>query len=133
MTTANGSSHNNLEEEEEDPLDKLLREIFQSVDTDSSVSQSAQDVSEFLEPFRRQPQVDRKTNVLQWWETKQKIYPQLYVMAQIVLSLPVTQVSVERLFSGLKFILSDLRYSMKSPILNDLMIVRTNNCLTKML
>jgi len=33
-------------------------------------------------------------------------YPELYILAKIVFAVPSTQVSVERLFSGLKFILS---------------------------
>ena len=52
--------------------------------------------------------------------------PILYELSQIILAIPSTQVSVERLFSGLKFILSPLRYNIAGDKLNDIMIIRTN-------
>jgi len=46
--------------------------------------------------------------------------------ALTVLSLPVTQVSVERLFSGLNYILNALRANMKPQTIDDVMFLRTN-------
>lgn len=43
-----------------------------------------------------------------------------------VLSVPATQVSVERLFSGLKFILSPLRTNINEHILENQLLVRAN-------
>lgn len=44
----------------------------------------------------------------------------------VVLSVPATQVSVERLFSGLKFILSSLRTNNNKNILENQLLVRSN-------
>lgn len=44
----------------------------------------------------------------------------------IVLSVPATQVSVERLFSGLKYILFLLRTNINENILEDQLLVRAN-------
>lgn len=52
--------------------------------------------------------------------------PQLYRLASIVHGAAATEVSVERLFSGVHFIYSALRTRLKSSILNDIMIIRTN-------
>ncbi|CAL1672944.1 unnamed protein product [Lasius platythorax] len=44
----------------------------------------------------------------------------------VILSVPSTQVSVERLFSGLKFILSPLKTNINERILEDQLLVRSN-------
>ena len=46
--------------------------------------------------------------------------------AMIVTALPPTQVSVERLFSALRFIKSDSRASMKEDIIEAILFLRTN-------
>lgn len=54
------------------------------------------------------------------------IKPELYKLAITVLAVPATQVSVERLFSGLKFILSPLRTNIGERILENQLLVRAN-------
>ena len=44
----------------------------------------------------------------------------------IVTALPPTQVSVERLFSALRFIKSDSKPSMKEDIIEAILFLRTN-------
>ncbi|XP_029167403.1 uncharacterized protein LOC114937896, partial [Nylanderia fulva] len=73
-----------------------------------------------------QKRLNRKTNILQFWEEKRKSQPELYKLAMVVLSVPATQVSVERLFSGLKFILSPLRTNVNERILENQLLVRSN-------
>lgn len=58
-------------------------------------------------------------------------YPELYILAKIVFAVPSTQVSVERLFSGLKFILSPYRSNITSTNLESQLIVRTNRLFEK--
>ena len=50
----------------------------------------------------------------------------LLTRAKIFGALPVIQVSVERLFSSMKFILSDHRASMKQDILDPVLFLRAN-------
>lgn len=73
-----------------------------------------------------QKRLSRKINILQFWEEKRKSQPELYKLAMVALSVPATQVSVERLFSGLKFILSPLRTNVNENILEDQLLVRAN-------
>ena len=38
----------------------------------------------------------------------------------------VTQVTIERTFSGLNYIFNDLRFKMKDDMVDDIMVLRTN-------
>jgi len=58
-----------------------------------------------------------------WTEQDSKVFSQL---AWIVFAVPMTQVSVERLFSGVKFMLSDLRNSLAEDTLQAITLQRTN-------
>ena len=54
-------------------------------------------------------------------------YPEpLKEVSLLLLAMPVTQVSVERLFSALKIYKSDRRNRLKDDILNSLLILKTN-------
>ena len=56
------------------------------------------------------------------------MYPKVVQdVAWILTALPTTQVSVERLFSGLRFIKSDLRASMKEDLTDAILFLRTNS------
>jgi len=78
-----------------------------------------------------QKRLNRKSNILQFWDEQKSNQPELYKLAMTVLSVPATQVSVERLFSGLKFILSPLRTNVKESILEDQLLVRANIIFSK--
>ena len=51
------------------------------------------------------------------WDVIKHLEEPLLTTAQILSAMPVTQVSVERLFSSIKFILSDQRSSMTQELL----------------
>lgn len=65
-------------------------------------------------------------NVLKYWHDKRYSDPILYKLAYIVLGVPASQVSVERCFSSLKFVLSDYRTRLGEKTLEQIMIVRLN-------
>ena len=52
--------------------------------------------------------------------------PELYTLSLVARALAVTQVSVERSFSTLKSVLSPQRSNMSDEILDDIMVIRTN-------
>jgi len=58
-----------------------------------------------------------------WAEQDSKVFPQV---AWIVFAVLTTQVSVKRLLSGVKFMLSDLRNSLVEDTLQAIMLQRTN-------
>lgn len=64
---------------------------------------------------------------LEYWKKKKIEDPLLYELANTVLALPCCQVTVERLFSALKLILTYLRTRIGKDILNDIMILKGNS------
>ncbi|KAE8741983.1 hypothetical protein FOCC_FOCC012462 [Frankliniella occidentalis] len=67
-----------------------------------------------------------KANIHKFWEEKTLIWPELYEVAMIVLAIPATQVSVERLFSSLRFILRPQRFKMAGKRLDDIVFLHAN-------
>ncbi|CAH1732242.1 unnamed protein product [Aphis gossypii] len=92
-----------------------------------SLSSSRQSMREKIEDFGRVERLTYKADVINYWKENKIAKPELFELAQILMAVPATQVSVERSFSGLKFILSDLRSSLSSDILEDILIIRGNN------
>ena len=60
------------------------------------------------------------------WKIIDTLDESLLTTAKILSAMPVTQVSVERLFSSMKFILSDHRASMKQDLLDAILFLRAN-------
>lgn len=74
-------------------------------------------------------QLDRlpaDTKILSYWKENSNVFEPLLRVSRSVFAVPGTQVSVERLFSQLKFILSDLRTCLSSNNVNNILLVRTN-------
>lgn len=65
-------------------------------------------------------------NFLQFWPLIRVSEPQLYDLVMIVLATPATQVSVKRLFSGLRYIMSTLRANLREDITDSIMLIRSN-------
>ena len=118
------SAQNNLREEAEgdqdectDPVELMLRQR-ESERRQSSAERSGETpIKDLLESYYNEERIDKKSNVLMYWESQKIKEPELFLLSQVVLALPVTQVSVERAYSGLKFILSDLRSNLSADIL----------------
>ena len=68
--------------------------------------------------------VKRSTDMYKFWNSHANT--ELATLCLTVLSLPTTQVSVERTFSGLKYIVNNLRFRMKEDIIDAIMVLRTN-------
>lgn len=64
--------------------------------------------------------------VLNYWKTRKSEYPMLFKVVPVIFAIPGTQVSVERLFSEMRFIVNDYRASLSKDSIDDIMIVRRN-------
>jgi len=73
------------------------------------------------------PMPRKSKNVLEFWESQRLISPTLYELSQIVLAIPLTQVTVERLFSSLNFILNPLRLNLTTNMVDDLLVMHSNS------
>ena len=116
----------------EDEVEKLLVATEKSKQqtnqvTDGRRSQPSNIIMR-LEEFNNYPRINSKENILKFWETRKHSDPLLFKLACNVLAIPCTQVSVERLFSSLKFVLADLRYNLKDSIVEDILVIRNNTC-----
>ncbi|KAF0715623.1 zinc finger BED domain-containing protein RICESLEEPER 1-like isoform X1 [Aphis craccivora] len=80
-----------------------------------------------IEEFDNVPRLHHKSCVLKYWSENKIIKPELFQLTQVVMAVPCTQVTVERTFSGLKFICNDLRSSISSHLLDDIMVIRGNH------
>ncbi len=98
-----------------------------------STTASSTDISSKLNAFfRSTPRIkDRKVNILKWWEEKKIEHPELYEVAIVVHAIPSTQVSVERLFSALRFVMHHLRGNLSSQMIEDLVLILNNSHLVK--
>ena len=55
------------------------------------------------------------------------LYPEeIKEVSRLLATMPVTQVSVKRLFSALKLLKSDLRSKLKDDIISDVLLLRAN-------
>ena len=77
------------------------------------------------------PRIDNKTKLLDWWAERKSEFPELYKLQSLANAVPMTQVSVERLFSSMKFIFSDLRGNLLPSLLQAILVVRCNGLFKK--
>jgi hAT family C-terminal dimerisation region len=54
-------------------------------------------ISLILYDYDKRPRIAKKLNILEYWE-RQKLHSELFELSQVVLAVPVTQVSVEWVF-----------------------------------
>ncbi len=84
------------------------------------------EIEKLLDGFLKEPRLQKKCNVLKYWVKKSLDEPILFRLAKVVLAVPATQVSVERLFSSLKFVLSPQRSQLAENVLNNVLVIRAN-------
>lgn len=90
--------------------------------TDTANKES--DVAEHIKMFAKASRINKKECIFQWWHNQQD--SALKSLAEVAVALPVTQASVERTFSGLRYILNDLRLGLKEDIVDAVMLLRCN-------
>lgn len=61
-----------------------------------------------------------------WWKENIETFPNLGPTAIDIISAPVTEVTVERLFSHLKFVLNKHRTQIKDDLINDILFLQMN-------
>lgn len=70
-------------------------------------------------------------DVLVYWHDQRLVEPELFALSQVVLAVPATQVSVERAFSALGYVLSDRRLNISEENLANVLFVKLNGNLFK--
>ncbi|KAK4301466.1 hypothetical protein Pmani_026385 [Petrolisthes manimaculis] len=82
------------------------------------------DIRQAVKNFDNCKRVDRNEDIFKWWQYHP--HQNLKRLAEVALALPVSQVSVERTFSGLRYILDELRLGLKEDIVESIMFLRCN-------
>lgn len=73
------------------------------------------------------PRLASSTNILDHWKNQKKEKPEMYKLSQVLMAVPATQVSVERLFSNLAFIYNPLRSRLSESVLEAIILIRSNH------
>ncbi|XP_073816854.1 uncharacterized protein [Musca autumnalis] len=129
---------------EESPADNTVYTILNDMPSTSRAS-TAKSFSEYLqildsttytphssnlanlEPefsiYEQQSRLPLNGNVIEYWDSQKN---NISGIAKIVLAIPSTQVSVERLFSVMKYILSDQRNRLSALNLEHILMVKVN-------
>jgi hypothetical protein len=110
------------ERQERNPYD--FDAYLANLETAEAGSQDTQTFESQLSLYLASPRADRRINPLKYWAETQ--YTKLSRVAVIALAVPVTQVSVERLFSGVTFILNSLRNRLSPNTLHKILVLREN-------
>lgn len=98
---------------------KLEKREKVNITAESNISASGKEPSE-VEP------VTPPFDILEYWKKRKFSNPRVYRLAMVVLAAPSTQVTVERLFSQVKFILTDSRMRLSSVSVKDIMVLKMN-------
>lgn len=111
---------------DEQPKGKLanLEKVMQA--RYEKIKESTERLPIILKSFEDVTRENVETNVLEYWRARRTTHRELSQLASIVLAVPSTEVSVERLFSNVRFILNPLRASLKSTSLDDIILIRAN-------
>lgn len=107
-------------------FEKKMKEKHELHERHRLLENSGSTFEAVLRSFEQVPRLSSHTSVLNFWFDNRANYPLLFEVACIVLGVPGTQVSVERSFSQLKFIMNDLRGSLTSENIQNILLVRSN-------
>lgn len=80
-----------------------------------------------IDLYWQEPRINKNECIFQYWGKMKCVYPDLYTVAVNVIGVPTTQVTVERAFSALKFILSPQRTNLSEEMLEDILYIRLNH------
>lgn len=83
---------------------------------------------EFQKRVLVQPLLCKKPrfDIMKYWTAKKVSNSEMFRLAKVVLSTGSTQVNVERCFSALKLVVTDLRQKLSDPHVQDLMVLKLN-------
>ncbi|KAL4131056.1 hypothetical protein QTP88_008407 [Uroleucon formosanum] len=79
-----------------------------------------------FDSFENSTKLPHSEDIITFWKNKKNEMPELYQLSKVLMAVPTTQLSVERLFSSLKFVLNDLRSNLGANVLEQIIILRSN-------
>lgn len=105
---------------------KKSQEIASAASEDVEDSDVKEFVSQLLLYFNTETFTSSKIDIIEFWSEKTAVYPLLKEVVIAILSIPGTQVSVERLFSAVPFILNQFRSNLLGVTLENILLLQNN-------
>lgn len=79
-----------------------------------------------LEEFEKAPRPDFKLTSSEIWKDRKETFPNLYVLARIINTIPPSQASAERCFSAFSLTYNSSRYNLSQDLLEDILCIKLN-------
>lgn len=95
--------------------------------TEPNYSKSKNEFVNIMNQFDQTPRMHHSESILAFWESQKTVFPELYVVANIINSIPPSQTTVERTFSALGFVYNHKRCLLKQLMLEDLLTIHLNS------
>lgn len=109
------------------PFECLLRERdAERIDNVAGNEAVNSELLDEIEKIQKLARLDKNTNIHTFWLNSRLEQPLLYYMATIMMSIPPTEVSCERNFSKLKFIMNRLRCSLSDEEIGKMLFLSLN-------
>lgn len=97
-----------------------------TIQRSSNAQDPKQTITEILNNFSGE-ELALSASILDYWESKKNTHPELYKLALVMMAIPPTQTSVERVFSALALVLTSHRTNLGDIILENILLVRLNH------
>lgn len=105
----------------------ILEEEFNNSTSSRFSSQNNGNIRQKLDALTYGQKLPFATNILDYWKNLSTKEKDLFKLAEVILAVPSSQVSVERAFSALSTIVTKQRTRLSSATINNLLIVKLNN------
>lgn len=105
-------------------MELFLRQ--KEIEMQSIAEDGADEIANKLHEYSRTKRCALGMNPIEYWSKRKASHKESYELSMITNSVPITQVSVERAFSSLAFILNPLRNSLAPDTLENILVVRLN-------
>ena len=106
---------------EETEFDRLIESLsMQAQENVNMVNKVEAEISS----YKKEKRLKTSESNIEFWKKKEMVYPKLYDMAKVLNGIPVSEVSIERLFLNVKFVLN-------RPIFYGVITLITVSCLAK--
>lgn len=113
--------------EEAAMLEEMLRQRSSNIETEKVDDTTADALAVELRHYTDQKRFRADTNIMEFWKNHKSAFPLLSKIALMILTIPVTEVDVERLFSHLSFIHSKLRNCLTSEMISNILFLRLSS------
>lgn len=115
-------------DEESTLVENMMRQLNQGVAEALPTDEATADaLAVELRKYEALNRFRADTNIIDYWKAQRFSSPLLSNIALTVLSIPVTEVDVERLFSHLTFIHSKLRNCLSDKLISDVLFLRMSS------